>query len=662
MPHDHSDLDKLFAPPEKLYGTHMLVCGLSADTETLEHMVATFTGESPAERAATGLVRSLLMLDASAPPLLPHSVPGMLQLEHCELIRWTRQTTMMHAKVALLGFAEAKFAAPTCFRLVVSTGNWTRETWGSGAQIDMFWSTDFSFDDMAAPDENRGDMAAALAFFDRMSHALYPHSMAALARQPLATVWLENWRRLLVPRRKDGPPRFMHSLDKSLFAQIDAAFPEDGAKTLVVGSAFWEQASGNTGEKPAVLKKLDELDVRGERYLVVNAGQAGALAPWLAGHPKRTDKGKIDGWTPCMPRDPLSNKPGNGRNFLHAKYIAALTRVTQEDRGTLSFLYLGSGNLSRTGLLSNAALGQQAEGSKRAGNVEAGVILLERQNVDRVWQALACGDELAKEAFKTLAPGDGEPLRPLRPPSPVVLARIEKQVLFLVRGSDEPASLEVQLDTFSTWIVVASDADSVPLPAGAQPPFIRVRLPVSGTAISTIHEVAVLAEDGTCCRRVPNEVGIDSVLDALLAFPAAPPNLPDPDLPDANTQARTATVLAARYPLKLLATLIEAIAQRNGTLTKEQFPVWLSQLRFLLLEQVSAADRAAIVAADINLFPALKEPGFVPPWFEPGSPLELAYRQLIDEIERAWTSPSAAVCPTIFTQPVAKGMSNDEAA
>src|SRR5471032_3269130 len=141
MTRDRRDLEALFAPPAELFGTHMLVCGLSADTETLERLIATFTGENPVERAANGLVRSILMLDACAPRLHPLAVPGMLQLEHCELPLWAKQTSLMHAKVVLLGFADAKFAAPTTFRLLVSTGNWTRETWGNGTQIDMFWST-----------------------------------------------------------------------------------------------------------------------------------------------------------------------------------------------------------------------------------------------------------------------------------------------------------------------------------------------------------------------------------------------------------------------------------------------------------------------------------------------------------------------------------------
>lgn len=662
MTHDRRDLEALFAPPDKLFGTHMLLCGLSADTETLERLVATFTGENPVERAANGLVRSILMLDASAPRLRPLAVPGMLQLEHCELPHWAEQTSLMHAKVALLGFADAKFAAPTSFRLLVSTGNWTRETWGNGKQIDMFWSTEHAIDDVSAPGDNRADMTAALAFFERLMQTLYPYSTAALSNQSLATGWLDDWKRLLARRRGDESPRFVHSLDASLFSQIRKVFPDNGASSLIIGSGFWEQSANSAGDKPEVLAKLDELAVRGERYLVLNTGQAGALAPWLAAHPKRWASGKIDGWTLCSPADPLATKQGSGRTFLHAKYIAGLTRVSHDAKGTMTFLYLGSGNLSRAGLLSKAAIGRKGPARQQAGNVEAGVVLVDRQEVPQVWRALACGDILAPAEIKALQAGGGEPVLVPRAPSPVVLARVEKGRLLLVRGTDEPTALEVQLDAMDAWIAVSADAAYLPLPAVTLPPIIRVRLPAGSGAASEIHEVAVLGEDGTWCRQAPNEVSIDSALEALLAFPAAPPYLPDPDSPQPVIRRATASTLAARYPLKLLATLIEAIGHRNCMLTKEQFPVWLSQLRFLLLEQVSLMDRAAIIKADVNLFPALLQPGFVPAWLELDTLLGVAYQNLIHDIAQTWSSPSAEACPAPLTHPGWKGIPDEAAA
>src|SRR5262245_23006103 len=104
MAGDAHELEVLFSPHPGEFGTHALVCGLSADVQVLERLTAAFTGETPSERGAAGLVRTVLMLDASSPRLPPGSVPGLLQMLPCLAQEWKRRTTLLHAKVALLGF------------------------------------------------------------------------------------------------------------------------------------------------------------------------------------------------------------------------------------------------------------------------------------------------------------------------------------------------------------------------------------------------------------------------------------------------------------------------------------------------------------------------------------------------------------------------------
>jgi hypothetical protein len=646
MKHEQRDLEQLFAPPANQFGTHMLICGLSADTETLERIVASFTGESTVERAANGLIRAVLMLDASAPPMGPLAVPGLQRLAHCVLERWSAQTSLMHAKVALLGFADAKFAAPTTFRLVVSTGNWTRETWGNGAQIDMVWSTECRVDAAAARAEAFADASAALTFFERLMQALYPQSTAYLTAQPLAMGWLTQWHALLGQDGRKKKSRFIHSLDKSLFAQIKQRFPDDGVSTLVAGSGFWEQPGRQAGAKPEVLKKLDELTVRGERYLVANPQQAGAITQWAAANSKTARPGRIERWTLCTPCDPLQ-KNAIGRTFLHAKYIAGLSRVaaSQKDKGTMTFLYLGSGNLSRAGLLSKAALGEAGVRPADVGNVEAGVVMVDKQEVPRVWNALACGDVLSDGQVKAMEAGaDEQILKPHAPP-PVLFAQVTGTQLRLIRGADTALALEVRIDAVGPWASMGAYDNELAL-VGSVPPIVWVRVPSAGAnEASAIHEVPVLSEDGVCCRQAPNALEIDEVLEALLDFPSTGRHLPDPETPpSASARSPAASSSARRYPLKSIAALLEAIGQRNAVLTQEQFPVWLSQLRYLLLAQVSEADRDAIRRAGINLFPALLAPGFAPTWFNEVPQLKAAYQALVDEIAASWATANAVSC------------------
>lgn len=642
MQHERRDLEQLFSPPPNQFGTHMLICGLSADIETLERMMSSFTYTSEVERAAQGLVRAVLMLDASAAPLSPLAVPGLLRLAQCSEERWRPQTALMHAKVALLGFAEAPFAAPTAFRLIVSTGNWTSATWGNGAQIDLFWSADYQVNATQPDAVARADMAAALRFFDQLMQSLYAPSANFLHTQTLAFGWLAQWRAQLGQKSASATPRFVHSLDKSLFTQIKQAYPKQGVSTMVAGSGFWEQPGANAALKPEVLQQLDTLKVKGKRYLVANPKQAGALAHWVLAQPRTPRNSQLGGWTFCMPRDPLQKKANAGRTFLHAKYIAGLSRVaTQQDKGTLTFLYLGSGNLSHAGLLSKAALGNSTA-RRTVGNVEAGVIMTGKQEVTQVWQALACGELLPNELVTSMDAGTGDEILKPRNPPPVLFARAVQQQLSLVRSTDAPCALEVRLDAVGAWLPLGATEDTVALP-NSVPPVIWVRVPLAAADVAVeVYEVAVFSEDGACCRQAPNELKADDVLQALLAFPGPAPTPPDPDpVQPTGYESRPISKTARKYPLKLMAALIEAIGQRNATLTQEQFPVWLSQLRCLFLEQIAPADRDAIRQTGVNLFPALGQAGFAPLWLDQVPHLADAYRQLVRDIETLWALPSA---------------------
>lgn len=662
MQHKHHHLDALFTPPTNKVGTHMLICGLSADTETLERIVTAFTGESTVERGAAGLLRAVLMLDASAPMLGPRAVPGMLQLAPCQIVQWQAQTSLMHAKVALLGFADEKFTDPDTFRLIVSTGNWTRESWGNGTQIDLFWSTDHAINTMSTDAQGRSDVTAALRFFDRLMPALYPRSTEYLVAGRLAMDWLPAWKRLLPQRRNSAAAHFIDSLDQPLADQIESAFPVDGVSTLVAGSGFWEQETTGAADQPKVLARLDQLSVRGKRYLVSNPSQAGALARWVHANPRTAQTGKIGNWTLCMPADPFQSRDGVGRTRLHGKYIAGLSRVaqTRNDQGTMTFLYLGSGNLSRAGVLSKARLGNAGASKRGAGNVETGVLVTGAHQVVNVWRALACGEAMSADEIASMETGDGEPILVPRPPPPVLFARVAGGSLQLLQSNDTPVDLQVRLDATGGWIDVVA-GDEVTLADTQPPPAIWVRAPLpEHQEHAEVHEVPVLTEEGILCRQAPNQLSVDDALDALASFPTPPRNLPDPDTPLPQGRRPAASLTARRYPLKFLAALIEVIAHRNSLVKKEQCPVWLSQLRFMLLEQITEADRAAVRLAGVDLFPALLQPGFAPPWLDAVPALARDYRSLVQDLRRAWTDTAALPCPAPAPHMMNQGELNGE--
>lgn len=651
MQHEHRALDALFAPEPGMYGTHMLACGLSADIDTLEAMMTAFTGETNVRRAASGQLRGLLMLDASSEALGALAVPGMIGLAPCTTRLWEQRTSLMHAKVALLGFSDQPLSAPKAFRLVVSTGNWTRATWANRAQIDMFWSTQCTLPLLPAarPDEQR-DIAEAFQFLDRVIGMLYADNARALVNQPFTLDWLKQWTQLLQPANSSKNPRFLHSLDKPLFGQIKKRFPKNGVASLVAGSGFFEQGADGAVNKPEVLTQLETLATPGRRYLVVNADQAGAVANWVKANPKSFAKSTLDGWTLCAPTDPL--QAGTlGRTNLHAKYIAGIRQV-RLTKGWIAALYLGSGNLSRAGLLS-AATGP----STVAGNIEAGVFLNDEHEIDPVWRALACGDELAPDTMKALQPGDGEQiLVPLEPP-PVLLARLSEGWLQLIRSEVPPSPLQIRMDSTAGWSDIDAETGAA---CEGMPAVVWVReSPGDANAEPRVYEVAVVTAAGAIARQPPTEQCIDDILASLRTFPAAPPE-PLPPGKGGDTGKRPASESAKRYPLHLLAMLIEAIGHRNSMVTEEQFPYWLSQVRTLLLEQASDADRTAVRNAGINLFPALLEPGFVPEWLESSASLHAAYQTLLTDLIDAWTLPGATQSTAEFMEQSNEGASLEE--
>ncbi|MBN3722602.1 hypothetical protein [Burkholderia sp. Ac-20379] len=653
---DRSDLEALFMPPKGEHGTHLLVCGLGGDTETLERMLTAFTNETPAQRRSRGLVRGLLLIDASNRPAQMQPVPGLLQLAPCLKKVWRSRTTLMHAKVALMGFGPSTLGAPRRWRLVVSTGNWTAETWGRQAQIDLFWTTEWDEQsDEASASQALADNHAAFVFFERLLHGLYGKHYDSLANDALVTGWLEVWReRLQVRGAASRPtPQFIHSLDQPLFKQVQTRFPSSGVSTLVAGSGFFEQSRESAADSlPTVLQKLETLGNPGTRLLVFNPERAGGLADWFA--QLRTTKvgerglkqSRAGKWGLCLPRDPLEKKLKVGRKFLHAKYIAGLDRVRGEDEAsaTLAFLYLGSGNLSRRGFLTRANLDGNASSSVSIGNVEAGVILSPKARVTHVWQRLACGDWASEVNLENAIEGQGEDMfEPLDPP-PVLLLRQIGDLLYLVRSEVPPSALWLQASD-GHWLTVESDQASVHWGA-ACPQSVRVtNIDPAAQPDGACWDVAVLSANGLLSRRAMPPLEMASILQALLAFPAlAPHDHEDDDDGGGQTAAPSAAAHASsvRYALRTLAVLIETIAQRNVLTTPEEFPYWLAQLRALLLEHTVPAELAAIRALGVDLFDALDKPGFVPTWFASRPDLLDQYRIFLQDLRAAWCVSSKA--------------------
>ena len=115
--------------------------------------------------------------------------------------------------------------------------------------------------------------------------------------------------------------------------------------------------------KPEVFAKLEDLGVftaNVRRVALVEPGEAGALATWAA-------RGITEGWEIVRPSDAL----GLNR-CLHAKFV--YVGYLRDGHASNGGLYVGSGNLSRRGLLTSGAM--------TGGNVECGVVLPVSERLD----------------------------------------------------------------------------------------------------------------------------------------------------------------------------------------------------------------------------------------------------------------------------------------
>ena len=155
-------------------------------------------------------------------------------------------------------------------------------------------------------------------------------------------------------------------------------------------------------------------------------------------------------------------------------------------------------------------------------------------------------------------------------------------------------------------------------------------------------EVPVFSDEGLYCKRPVPQLTFSSVLKALLAFPAVPPTaIEDDDEEGGNGEAGKGgrarrAIKASPYPLRSYASMIEAIASRNMCVEKEAFAYWLSQMRVLLLEQASDADRESVRGLGVDLFDALMQEGFKPAFLDKEAALASQYAAVIELLRAAW--------------------------
>jgi hypothetical protein len=110
------------------------------------------------------------MLDPGNPQITPKEVPGVIHLP----MTGAPPFRLLHAKFVILGFRHTSDARQWRLRLIVSTGNWTRQTLEDS--LDLAWRIDLSDQDLKTQDslvaQACADLSAAWRMLDWLRDTL----------------------------------------------------------------------------------------------------------------------------------------------------------------------------------------------------------------------------------------------------------------------------------------------------------------------------------------------------------------------------------------------------------------------------------------------------------------------------------------------------------
>lgn len=580
-----------FSPPEGLVATGGVLVSMTATVDFLEEAMVRYTGMSARQRDAAGEIAAYLFLDAGEELLGPRAVPGIFQFAPSP----DAPRRLLHAKLALLSFGTRRTGGPAVVRLVVTTGNWTQTS--ARRQLELAWSIDVPAvgSGRSAPARDRVDLAAAARFVEALS-ARYEnpkHAGDGRGGDALLRRYDEVLRAAIPKKGSTLRPRFFHSLKTPLLAHIETRLGRAGAaerNALLCGSGSFEQKLPPGGLE--VFNRLADLIVEpagrspgvgsarldriAGKTLVLDPNAAGAVALW-----KR--QAKKARWRLRGARAPEGQVQ---RRKLHAKFIFVGAEANGRCAG---HLYLGSGNLSKRGLI------LPPNGKGGPGNIEAGVFLkVASMRSEKLAEALCLdrSEVLDDENLKMGAEPPSEAgLKPTVKPPPLIVVRVDQRGLALGWSPSARKGVKVKL----SW----RDGQSACVAVGT--PFVAF----DGGVPATIHvtlgddawDVPVVGSDGSICRiPLPPSTGFEEGLLRLTGFPAVWEEAPadpttdvevtEPDPPDGGQQPPNSRNAApGSYALHAAAMLVEQLAQVVERLSPAEL---LDFVRHLQLEAPGA--------------------------------------------------------------------------
>ncbi len=639
-----------FETPEDHLGCFGWVCGYSADAEFLNTAAELFTRQTQAQRASLGNTALALMLDPGNPAISFIDAPGVAHLPIRTLA--DKPFTLLHAKVALLGFRHQDDSARWTVRLIVSTGNWTRQTMEES--LDLAWCIDVHSDELDAANadvqQRCADIEAAHALFSALvptfdTRILHARGSAHPSDTAVAMSRLDALLSLCARHSGKVAPRFFDNRRKSLLSQLGARIRNTGTAVqrncLAMGSGYYETAA-TPGLAPTVLTDI-VASLQAEGLLTaspsldvfVNPDACQAVA-------QSVDAMTRAGFKVSAPGQPEAIFGGGARRTLHAKFLFSANYRQDSNNCSSAWLYLGSGNLTKPGFAKAM--------HPHAGNLEAGVVfappplfwydLPGTPPEQAVTNVLPVQWNSQLEANIGLTAGGDMPDRPdqyIAPPTAWMLWDETGTSAGLLSPDHGAADFDV-LDPTGQACAKASDGFLWP---ASRPRQVTVRWTADGQARTA--EVPVVDPFGRIAATALSQLDLTEAWWQLASFPMPPDNEEDASADDGQEAGNTrrtpgnARPGVTGYPIRDMMQLIEQLAARQTRIAEADWAAWCCRLEQTLMRAADSHTVQVFRELELNPLSPLQAAPFRPDFAESGDTLAgQVYEAVLARIEQAW--------------------------
>lgn len=638
-----------FDPPNGYVGHFGWMVGFSADASFMNDAAERFTGHTKAQRASQGCIALALFLDPHNQPISLMDIPGVVHLPFSDLAK--KPCRLVHAKVALLGFRHLEQRDKWCVRLLVSTGNWTRQTLEDS--LDLAWRVDVCHDDLngAKTQQACADIKAAnglMAWLRAGANNLFDVRLLAAPEVHDLQTAVDGWIEKCV-KKAGGFSQFIDNRTQSLLEQLPVKVTQTGKAArnyIAMGSGFYEGGQ-DTQVVPAVpqniikaLKDAKVLTQSAEVDLFVNSQACQSVATSVAA---MTQAGIV---VRQAKAPPVLFGETSART-LHAKFLFSANYRENFDQCSSAWVYLGSGNLTNPGFAQKM--------SAKGGNLEAGVVF----GVDGL---LWSGDKkrgAAANVVTSLLPiqwstsfenggglSAGDAWEPEQP------SHFAPPVAWLVwHEADGSAELRLPDDASAIQpFVILNDAGEAVQQSGnaypwttTQPQQVRCRWQDGNESREGVIPVVDAFGRIAAVKLSPIE-NMDEAWLQLADFPN-PPEVDDTDDLDggvddgenASSSASTNGGTAASYPIRQMMELVENIASKQTEIPEYDWSLWCSRLeQTLTLAKGNKVVDYFVKDLQLNPLTPLRHASFRPDYAECGKPNATQYEDVLRRIEASW--------------------------